>query len=173
MKQYILLALTLIVVSSVFGQDEGPMTGPRQSYAERARLFKTYTTFTATSDDTSGWVTIACPGFESEPLLMPEVYLIAVATDSVAADIYVLGRNNSISGTLYGTDDSVGTATSPYADSLRIYGNVVKKVITLKSSTVNRLPGSTQFRVGTVFRAAGQGTTAGRTLKWYVMWNKP
>lgn len=177
MKQVIFLALTFLMIGGLFAQTQTRVKAPSLMETEPARLVKTYLNYTATSDDTTGWITIDDATFGNIPLALPEVYLVAVAGDSVNADVYIIGRNSVLTSALNGTADTVGTPISPYVDSLHTKSNSnsasVYGVITLKSSTVNRLPGCNQFRIGTVFRATGQGTTAARTLKWYVMWNKP
>jgi hypothetical protein len=96
-------------------------------------------------------------------------------TDSVNADLYFLGYNKSVT-------DSAGNSEEMdmYADSISvninngaINGTSPKyTVIPLKDATVNRLAGCSGFKVGTVFKAAGQGTTAGRQLKYYIYWRK-
>lgn len=163
MKKLLLLVLMLSAVN-VFAQDHSKLNATQTTVgAGRASLFKSYTNFTATSDDTTGYVTVSVPGWTSDALLCREVRLIIVATDSIADDIYVIGRNS------YNTN-----ITSTYADSLVGTSNSLNTaVITLKSSTLDRMPGCTQFRVGNVFRATGQGTTSGRTLKCYIMYIAP
>jgi len=165
MKRFLVVALVLILAVSAFAQT-------KPGIYERAKLLKTYTTYLATSDDTlSASVNAAGLG---DLLQAREYGLIAVATDSVSADVYVDPYNAAISDAS-GNLEKVGSA---YADSL-VPGTGVWttalpyiKVIQLKSPTVDRLPGATQFKIGTVFRATLNGTTAGRTLKWYLYWVK-
>ena len=164
MKQLVILLGLILLVSPVFAQDIG---GDGSFRANKAQLFKTYTTYVATSDDTSNYITIV-PPIGADILLCREVRLIAVSTDSVNADINVIGINGyltSIAPTAY-TDSIVAS------DSLTTMNAGSKKIITIKGTALDRLIGATQMRVGTVFRATGQGTTAGRTLKWYVEWVK-
>ena len=164
MKHLIVIALAVLMVSQAFSQSE-------PGKYERAKLFKTFTTFTATSDDTTGFVTVPV----LDVLNASEVVFVAKQTDSVNADLYFLGFN-------LGVTDSAGTREEMdmYADSISvnvnngaINGTSPKyTVIPLKDATVNRLAGCTSFKVGTVFKAAGQGTTAGRQLKYYLYWRK-
>jgi hypothetical protein len=159
MKQLVILLGLILLVSPVFSQDIG---GDGSFRANKAQLFKTYTTYTATSDDTSRYITIV-PPIGADILLCREVRLIAVWTDSCEADINVIGINGyltGVSGTAY-TDSIVSTSNT---------GSF--KIINIKDMTTQVLDGATQMRVGTVFRATGNGTTAGRTLKWYVQWVK-
>lgn len=159
MKRFIVAVLMFVPLLGM-AQNTSQLNGTFGWTAENARLFKTYTTFTATSDDTSGYPTINVAGMGSDPLLCREVRLIGVATDSVAADVYAIGRNSTLTG-----------VTVTYADSIVGTSNTSNTaVIVLRSSTIDRLTGCTQFKLGTVFRAAGQGTTTGRTLKWYIQY---
>lgn len=160
MKKLILLVLMLNAY--VYSQNTSQLNANQQgATAERARLFKTYTNFVGgTTGDTTGYVTINLPGWTSDPLLTSVVYLINVATDSIAADCSVQGRNGTLT-----------SVTSTYVDSLVGTSNTSNiKVITLKDNATNRLAGCTQFKVGTVFRASGNGTTTGRSSKWYIMY---
>lgn len=154
------IAVLCITSPMLFAQGTSQLDGTYGWTAERGRLYKTHTTFTATSDDTTGYVTINVAGFGADPLLAREVDLILVATDSVSADVYVIARNSFLT-----------SVTSTYSDSIIGTSNTSNiKVITLKGTTLDRFSstGVTQFKVGTVFRASGQGTTAGRTLKQYI-----
>lgn len=164
MKHVIAVALAVLIVSQAFAQSE-------PGKYERAKLFKSYTTFTATSDDTTGFVAVPI----QDILNASEVVLVAMQTDSANADLYFLGYNLSV------TDSGgVREVIKTYADSISvninngaINGTTPKyTIIPLKDATVNRLPGCTSFKVGTVFKAAGQGTTAGRQLKYYIYWRK-
>lgn len=162
MKKLILLALMLF---SVEAYSQGALrANMTTAVGSRARLEKTYTNFTATSDDTSGYFTIDVPGWTSDPLFCSQVVLLGVATDSVAADVNVIGRNGSLTSDI----------TVSYADSIVGTSNTSNtSTIILRNSTTNRLNGCTQFKVGTVFRATGQGTTTGRTMKWYLLYVFP
>jgi len=162
MKHLMFVALLILVASVATAQIvPGNFAG--------AYLFKTYTTFTATSDDTSGFVTFG----PDVVLNASEVALVAVATDSVNADVNVIGTNRNLLNAA-----GARVAVTTYADSLNVGTTVwttttpYLKVITLKDGVINRLAGCTDFKVGTVFRATLQGTTAGRTLKWYLYWRK-
>jgi hypothetical protein len=164
MKRMIAVALCVLVTSLAFSQSQS-------GQYERAKLFKTYTTFLATSDDTTGFVTVPIV----DVLNASEVVFVAMQTDSVNADLYFLGYN-------LGVTDSAGNREEidMYADSISvninngsINGTSPKyTVIPLKDATVNRLAGCTSFKVGTVFKATGQGTTTGRQLKYYLFWRK-
>ncbi len=164
MKTMIVAFLLMLTVTVGLAQNTSQLNaGQTTPTAERWRLFKTYSPFTATSDDTTGWVTINLPGWTSDPLLCSEVAIIGVATDSIAADVYVIGRNSTQTST-----------TVTYADSLVGTSNSDNRTtIVLKSSTLNRLAGCTQFKVGTVFRASGNGTTTGRTMRWGIYYRYP
>lgn len=165
MKHLCVVALLILAVALSFSQS---IPGEY----DRARLFKTFTTYTATSDDTTGYVTVPV----HDVLNAQEVVVVCKQTDSVSADLYFLGYN-------LGVTDSAGTheeIVSAYADSISINVNngaingtsPKYTVIALKDATVNRLPGCTSFKVGTVFKSSNQGTTAGRTLKYYLFWRK-
>lgn len=158
MRKILFVALMLLGTGVVLAQDIG---GSNAFLANRAMLFKTYTNFTATSDDTTGFISLTTdPILKTDVLFARQVILLGVATDSISADVYCNGTNQSQTG-----------FTTTYADSLIGTSNSANRVvITLRSSTVDRLTGSTQLKVGTVFRASGQGTTSGRTLKWYLQW---
>ena len=165
MKRVLIFALFVLIPVMLFSQS---ITGQY----ERALKFKTFTTFTATSDDSTGYVAAPIRDvFDAD-----EVVLVAKFTDSCNADLYFLGFN-------FGVTDSAGNyeeIVDVYADSISvnsfngaINGTTPKyKVIALKDDTVNRLPGCTTFKVGTVFKATGNGTTAGRKLDYYLFWRK-
>jgi hypothetical protein len=163
-----IIGLILLICSPLIAVGFQDIGGDGSFRANKAQLFKTYTTYTATSDDTSAYITIV-PPIGSDILLCREVRLIAVSTDSLAADINVIGINGHLTA----------IAPAAYTDSIVISDSVAagpnsgtKRIITIKGTALDRLIGATQMRVGTVFRASGQGTTAGRTLKWYVLWVK-
>lgn len=160
MKRFFIVAILTVIPVLLFAQNTSQLNCGQVGFtAERARLEKTFTNFTATSDDTSGYFTINVPGWASDPLLCPDVRLIGVATDSISADVYVLGRNGTLTTAI----------TASYADSIVGTSNTSNTtVIVLKAQGTDRLSGCTQFKVGTVFRATGQGTTSGRTMKWYL-----
>lgn len=161
MKLLLSLGLMLLVVGTVFSQ--GDIQGNQLFLGSSAQLFKTYTTFTATSDDTTGYLSLQIdPVLKTQILLASEVRLLGVGTDSVAADVYVIGRNKTLTG-----------ITATYADSIVGTSNTSNtKVINLRTPDTDLLDGCTEIKVGTVFRATGQGTTAGRTLKWYLLWRR-
>jgi hypothetical protein len=139
---------------------------------EKARLFKTYSTFVATNDDTTGWMNIP----EVNGVIASEWVIIGIATDSIMTVVNVLGRNSQFkSGTTY-------LLTDVYVDSISVFGAGAGTawsatapktgVIMLKDATVNRLEGCDQFAVGNVFNAAANGTTAGRSYKLYLWYQK-
>ena len=153
----IIVAILLLFPAIVFSQELNAGDAWR---GERGKLFKSYAPFTATSDDTSGFVTIDIPGLVSDPLMCSEVRLLGVATDSISADVYVNGTNRKIT-----------SITASYSDSIIGTSNTLNiVVISIKANGLDRIPGCTEFKVGTVFRATGNGTTSGRTMKWYVMY---
>ena len=164
MKQLVILLGLILFASPIFAQDIG---GDGSFRANKAQLFKTYTNYTATSDDTSAYITIV-PPIGSDVLLCRELRLIAVSTDSIVADVNVLGIN----GYLSSMPIAAYTDSIVASDSLATLAAGSKKIITIKGTALDRLIGATQVRVGTVFRATGQGTTTGRTLKWYAQWVK-
>jgi hypothetical protein len=156
MKRMFVVAVLLLVAVSAFAQVTNRVVLP--NFVIPAYNFKTYATYTATSDDTTGNITI--DGVGQNILLGSEVVLYAVA-DTCAADVYIIPSNSQISG-------EEGTA---YADSVVTTSlDNSWQVIVIKSPTVNRFPGFTSIKVGTVFRGAGQDVSAGRTFKWYLMW---
>ena len=116
--------------------------------------FKTITTFTASSDDTTGYIAI---GSFPDILASREVAIIAVSTDTIAVDIHFIGRNRSLT-----------SITETYSDSLVLSTGATSNRIVLKDATLNRLEGLDEFKVGSVFRASGQGTLTGRTYKLYL-----
>lgn len=151
MKYTVIAILLALVVSVGYSQEKRPVVN--------AQLVKTHTTFTATSDDTTGFITSPFPDLLSTA---EELILEFVATDSISADIYLIGSNSILTGiTETYADSLIGTSNS---------SNVTR--IVLKDAATNRLEGLDRFKIGVVFRASGQGTTAGRTLKSYV-WYKP
>src|SRR3990167_4019004 len=110
MKQLVILLGLILFASPIFAQDIG---GDGSFRANKAQLFKTYTTYTATSDDTSNYITVV-PPIGSDVLLCREVRLIAVWTDSLTADINVIGINGYLTGvsaTAY-TDSIISTSNT-------------------------------------------------------------
>jgi hypothetical protein len=165
MKQLVILLGLLLLTSQVYPQD---ISGGPNFRANKAQVFKSYATYTASSDDTSGYITIE-PPLGTNVLLANEVSLIWVSTDSASADVNVIATNDYLTTVKFTT----------YTDSIVVSDSVAaglnsgtQKIIVLKSPTINRFPGATRVKVGTVFRATGQGTTAGRTGKWFVQWVK-
>lgn len=163
MKKLFLTIVTLFCVVSGFAQ----VNLGQNSLLYKAELFKTYTNFTATSDDTTGWVTVPV----TEVLAAREVILLGISTDSIQANVYVVGRNDILTNITTTVTDSIttlGAGATAWSST-----NPKTKVITLKTNGTNNLPGCTQFKVGTVFGVAGsQGTTTGRTMKWYLYYLK-
>jgi hypothetical protein len=149
-----LVALLLLVAVTGFAQERVLLP----QFSIPAYNFKSFTNYTTTSDDTTGNITIDLVG--QNILLGSEVILYAVA-DSSLADVYIIPSNSFVSGeegTTYG--DSVKTTSADNS----------WKVIVIKSATVDRFPGFTSIKVGTVFRATGQDVSTGRTFKWYLAW---
>ena len=170
MKKIFILLVAIILVlipTSLLAQNTSQLNaGQVGPTSERARLFKTYTDYLSTSDDTTGFVTINVPAWTSDPLLCSEVVLLALATDSVNADVNVIGRNGTLT-----------SVTNTYVDSITIASNTGgTKAIVLRNNATERFTSAeTQIKVGTVFRNAASdlGTTTGRTLKWYIMYVFP
>lgn len=163
MKKLMFIVLALVLVAGITDA-QSPIT---------ARLFKTYTTYTHTSDDTTGYVTIPVEAV----MHASEVGVIAVATDSVHATVYIIGDNSQIK---YST---VPLYKVVYTDSLIAWANTAydgttvaltyTKYFPIRDNTHENLPGCDRFKVGTVFfNALDQGNTAGRTLKYYLVWRK-
>lgn len=137
----------------------------------KAKLLKTYTNYTTSTADTTGYISLA----DADLYLAREVCLIGIATDSIQATVQVIGRNTQIvTGTTYLLTDvytdsisSLGAGTTAWAAT-----NPKTKVIVVKGPGVNVLEGCDQFKVATlVINAASNGTTSGRYLKWY-LWVK-
>jgi hypothetical protein len=155
MKRMFVVAVMLMVAFTAFGQTQRLVL---PNYVIDGYNFKTYTNYTATSDDTTG--VISLEGVGTNILAGSEVVLYAVA-DTCAADVYVIPSNALITG----------EEATAYADSLvTTSADNSWKVIVVKSPTVNRFPGFTSIKVGTVFRASGQDVSTGRTVKWYLFW---
>ncbi len=155
MKKLSLVVVLALIASVAYSQ--------RVMSPIKAQLFKTYTNYTSSSDDTSGYVTVPVVS----PLEASEVGIIAVSTDSVEADIQALGRNSQLTTITAVAIDSITTlgggavawsATTPKT-----------KVFMLKGPGVNLLAGCDQFKVGMVFHPH-EGTSTGRTLKLYLWW---
>ena len=167
MKRLMIAVLMLVFVGVGLAQNTSQLNSAGNPTAERARLFKTHTNYGIGTGDTTGFVTVNLPGWASDPLLCSEVYIIGVATDSVAAAVAVIGSNGTLTST-----------TVSYADSLVGTNNTDNRVtIVLKSSTLNRLAGCTRLKLGVVYATAGHananGTTTGRTVKWYIGYKYP
>lgn len=150
MKIKMILVLLLVACIGYAQEKRAPVN---------AQLVKTHTTFTASSDDTTGFITSPVPDLLQSG---GEVIIEFVATDSVSADLYFIGSNSLLTG-----------ITETYADSLIGTSNTsnVGRIV-LKDAATNRLEGLDRFKIGVVFRASGNGTTTGRTLKTYV-WYVP
>jgi len=162
MKKFIvILALALLSVGSAFSQAE--YTGPALYYANEAQLFKTFTNYITTSDDSTGFISFNIdPVLRSRILLAREVRVIAVATDTVYVALNWIGRNGTLS-----TVGSTATGDSLYYDGT---GSVFK-VFDIRTSDTDLLAGSTMMKAHVVFAngATHQGTTTGRTLKLYLL----
>jgi hypothetical protein len=180
MNKILFLILFLIPVI-VFGQTIG---APSRYMAGDGDLVKTYTTYTTASNDTTGWLAIKDPVIGDRPLLASELYAIWVSTDSTHATVNFIGGNNTLSDVATnslssGTIGTTAISNFTYIDSLPLPGNKAYTstlpyvhVITLKSPSIDRLPGCTRLKIGTVFiNAANQGNSA-RTGKWYLKWKR-
>jgi len=162
MKKFLLLIITCLAFVGASAQTE--LRGTSGPMATIAFNFKTYTNYTGSTADTTGFIKLSEPVLGADFLLWNKVYLIGVATDSVAADVYVIGRNGRLTTQI----------TKTYADSIKGTSNTLNTVVILvEGFATDRLPGCTQVRVGTVFRGSGNGTTTGRTMKWYFCAYKP
>lgn len=164
----------LLIPIITFGQTIG---GAGVFRAGDADLVKTYTNYAGTNDNTTDWLTISDPVIGSRPLLATRLVAFAICTDSVHADIYFIGRNNT--QTTFTTNTlSAGTSSTTYTDSIPLPGNKDYtaslpqiRAIQLVGDGVNRMPGCTQFKIRTLFKnVAQQGKTPGRTLKWHIQW---
>ena len=164
MKWLLAVILTLTLATMAYSQADvlrgvaGPAVG-------RGMLIDSHTNYAnTTTHDTTGYVTTSDPVLGADfYAACSEVFLVGVSTDSASFDVNVIGRNSYLT-----------TVTTTYADSFNTTSNTgTFKVITLKDATLDRLAGCTQFKFGATARATLNGTTSGRTLKWYVMWIRP
>ena len=161
MKRILVVCVLMLLAVSVFAQNAEP------GVYDRAQLIKTYTNYLKATGDTTSWVSYPDLG------KCREAYLIAYATDSVHALIYVMGRNTALPAAA--TTKYVDT----YTDSLPLAGTDITtallpkvRVIPLKDGVVDRLEGCNQFRIGTEFcDTAHNGLTSGRVLQWYLVWH--
>ena len=157
----------LVLVLAVFALSVGYSQSVVSVPSLPASLIKTFTNYTAASDDSSGY--LAFPS--SLPLDASEVGVIFVATDSIQATLTFQGLNSRL-----------GYVIDQYVDSISTLGGgaggwsaTVRKVkvVMLKDATVNVLAGCDRFKVVTTFLNASEiGTTSGRTLKEYLFWRK-
>lgn len=155
MKKLGVILVLMLTTSFVWAQ--------RPPEPTKQLLIKTYTTFTATTDDTTGYISLATCDLSKAR----EVAIITIATDSVQATLQFIGRNSQLTKLTDIYTDSISTlggggidwdATTPKT-----------KVTILKGPGVNVLEGCDQLKIGTVFLNASEiGTTAGRTLKHYL-----
>ena len=159
-----ILTLVLAVSLSAFGQSS--VVQPGAFVADDAMLVSPshststgfVTNFTSTSDDSSAYITASNGGIGTKIGLCREVYLVAVATDSVAIDVTLRLRNASLT-----------TQTTTYTDSVVGTSNTNNiKIITLKNASTNRLTFYDEVKWIADYRASGNGTTTGRTMKWYL-----
>jgi hypothetical protein len=160
MKRLIFAVLLVMSVSTLFAQQSrGPFIP--------ALNIKTYHPFTATSDDTTGWITVPV----KDVLDASEITLIWVSNDSVQAAVYVIGKNTSLSSKakVLTYTDSISTIAQAFADSAAFASSYYMKGIPIKGPGYNRLPGCTSFKVGTVFTAA-TGTRVTNYGRWYLYW---
>lgn len=166
MKKIALLGVLLLVASLGFAQQNVTNLGI-YDLATPAYMVKAYSNYTATSDDTTGTIT-----WGTYPILFnSEVYLVGVATDTIQAAVYVIGSNRDLPYVKVVHTDSISSITHYYTDAAITATNPVVHVITLKNQTINVLGGCTDFKIGDVFTAY-EGTTSGRTMKWYVVVRK-
>ena len=163
MKRILAVCLLMLLVGVTFAQNSAP------GVYDRAQLLKTITTFTSATAETTGWYSYP------DLLNCREVYLLAYATDSVHQTVCVMGRNTALpaSATTKYEDayvDSLPLSASATAVTTALVPRVL--VIPLKDGVVNRLEGCNQFRIGTTgLSAAHNGTTAGRFLRYYLVWH--
>lgn len=164
MKTLILaLLLSLVVAVPAFAQSE--YTGPALFYADEAQLFKTFTNYTTTSDDSTGFITFNIdPVLRDRILLASRVQILAVANDTVYCALNWIGYNGSISQSTFRV-----TATG---DSLYYDGTgTTSKIFNIRTPVEDILDGATKMKVQVVFNngATHQGTTTGRYLKLYLL----
>ena len=158
------LALMFIVGGTAFAQQE--YAGPGMFMANEAQLFKTFTNYLTTSDDSTGFITFDLDNVIRDRILLArEVRVLAVATDSIYVAFNWIGYNGRFAGTTFYSEV---TGDSMYYDGV---GAVYSKIFTIKSPTVDRLAGATKMKVEAIFgdAATHQGFTAGRTLKLYLL----
>jgi hypothetical protein len=159
MKHIIAVALVMLLAVTAFAQNAEP------GKYDRAQLIKTYTNYTSATADTTSW--ISYPDF----LLCKYVAVIKYQTDSAHADIYFMGRNTALPAAA--TTKYVDT----FVDSIPYRGGATTAlaprvtVRVLKGPGVDVLEGCNQFRVGTIFKNAGEnGNTTGRVVQYYLVW---
>jgi hypothetical protein len=147
MKKAVFVVL-LLCVSMAFGQQYNPIPGT---------LLKSFTTFTSSSSMAATAITVPVTNILSGA---KEVGIITVATDSVSVELAFVGSNSL-----------VAAVSDSYADTLTGTSNTSNTRVTmLKDDTVNRLEGCDKFTLALDFLASGNGTTAGRTCKFYLFW---
>lgn len=159
MKKYILAVLMLFAFIG-YGQN---VFVPQPV---KAFNFKSYSAVAATSDDTTGIVKL--PSLPFEVLTASEVGILWVGGDSVQAAVYIIGSNSAQTSYTLTYADSISTILSAINGAAGFLATPYARYIPIKSSIVDRLPGCTRFKVGTVFTAAtGVRATYGR---WFLCW---
>ena len=163
MKALAVVLMLMCLSVSALAQD---VVLPAQSVAERGVLVKTVTNFTAASDDTSGYISLL-PNLG----MYREVVVYAIASDSIQAQIQILGQNTK--NTTY-TQVAIDSISVVGGGAVAWSASVPKcKGITVKGGNANLIPGCDRFKIGVVCGAASAiGTTTGRTLKLYVWYVK-
>lgn len=167
MKHILLILLTLFAVVSMMTAQSSAVYPGNFVFDEAQLLAPAHnpttgyiTNFTSTSDDSTGYINLSTGSLGTKVGLCREVYLILVATDSIAADLTVRMRNGTLT-----------SLTTTYADSIIGTSNTSNvKIITIKNALTNRLTIYDEFKLITDIRASGTGTTTGRTYKQYLWW---
>ena len=158
MKKVLFIVACLVLIIAV---------GNAQLY-EKGKLLRTYTDY-STATDTSAKFSV---GLASQPVMnAKEVILVAVATDSIHATVYIDGYNSKIRGLDSVMETYTDSLTTLAVDAGYSATFTYRKFIVLKDAAINRLEACDVFRIRTDCLAAAQnGHTVGRTLKWYLYW---
>ena len=160
--KYVIL-LTLVCASLSFSQQIFTGGAVQGNHIFDQTAFYTKASYTNTQTDTTGWFTV-------EPFR--ELAALITSSDSGVADVYFDARNSFQINT---------NAYTTYQDSLKLADSVAggansgEMHITLfKTTTLNRLlqPANNQLRIRVARRSAGNGTTAGRVMRvWLIREN--
>lgn len=160
MKRILFVVMLMAFAATAFSQVVG-------GQYVKALTVKTYHPFTATSDDTTGYITVPVV----DVLNASEVAITWVSDDSVQAAVYVIGSNSGLSTKAQAVvyTDSISSILSTINGAAGFLTTHYRKSIPIKGPGYDRLPGCNRFKIGTVFTAA-TGTRAANTGRWYLTW---